>query len=271
MSRIATVVLCMLMSLGVYAEDSDAPEEAERPSNIDDDGHDWMASHLDEAMPYLIQTVYGPMESDHIHVVKGLGEWAARRGRSRHQGTDFVLDVPHETRDEELLVGALIDGTIVHLEQGWGSYGNTVFLYRDEAPKMLFLYAHLRRIDVEMGAEIRVGDVLGAFGCTGNCRKLRGRYLQKQVHVEVYQLPDDFEPTSINWDKMPMKQLRGVAVQDHKRAHGIDITHYFSDFELERLSTSELKKRYKSHCKEKRLEKYFSDLNEDEEIPEAGN
>ena len=145
----------------------------DRPANVTDHAHEWLSSHLDSGMPFLLQTEYGPLDASHIHVVTGLGTWAAARAKGKHQGTDFVLDMPHQGEGGGVQIGAPLSGVVAHVAPGWGSYGNAVFLLRDEPPKMIFLFAHLQSVAVESGDEVEVGDLLGVFGCTGNCRGLR--------------------------------------------------------------------------------------------------
>jgi murein DD-endopeptidase MepM/ murein hydrolase activator NlpD len=61
-------------------------------------------------------------------------------------------------------VHAARDGVVV--KAGWGgTYGNVVYL--DHGDGTQTRYAHLSRIDVQVGERLRQGDVLGLAGSTG--------------------------------------------------------------------------------------------------------
>jgi murein DD-endopeptidase MepM/ murein hydrolase activator NlpD len=78
-------------------------------------------------------------------------------GNHFHAGVD--LAVPLGTP-----VHAARDGVVV--KAGWGgTYGNVVYL--DHGDGTQTRYAHLSRIDVQVGERLRQGDVLGLAGSTG--------------------------------------------------------------------------------------------------------
>ncbi len=230
----------------------------ERPANVTDQAHKWLSEHLDEGMPYMLQTEYGPLDASHIHVVTDLGTWGAARARGKHQGTDFVLDMPHQGDGGGIQIGAPIAGVVAHVAPGYGSYGNAVFLLRDEAPKVIFLFAHVQSLAVESGDRVEVGDLLGVFGCTGNCRGLRNDAERHQVHVEVYALPDDFEADDVSWGRLPMRQLRSQACQDKRKPQAVDITAYFDHYALTPITRQGLADSYAANKKKDGLDAYLS-------------
>ena len=63
---------------------------------------------------------------------------------------------------------------------GWrGGYGNCVVV--DHGDGMETLYAHLYRIGVEVGQELKAGDQVGNIGSTGNST---GPHLHFEVHID---------------------------------------------------------------------------------------
>jgi murein DD-endopeptidase MepM/ murein hydrolase activator NlpD len=226
------------------------------PENVSADSHAWLQSHMPRALPRLIQSTYGALDRKHIHVVDGLGDWGAGRAKGRHQGTDFVLDLPHRAGSERLRVGSLINGKVAHVKTNWGAYGTTVFVYRDESPKMVYIYAHLDSALVKEGDHLKEGQALGVFGCTGNCRGLKGAHLKHQVHVEVYALPEKFKVSDVNWEHGPLGQLRKLAVHTH-RNHGVDLSHYFGSFKLTPVTRDELEELYNKNKEEGGLKVYL--------------
>ena len=74
-----------------------------------------------------------------------------------HQGTDFVG--PYGTA-----IVATAEGTVGRAEY-YGGYGNTVTVKHGYGYETL--YAHMSKIAVESGAQVKRGDVLGYLGNTG--------------------------------------------------------------------------------------------------------
>jgi murein DD-endopeptidase MepM/ murein hydrolase activator NlpD len=204
------------------------PAWAKTPHNVDQEADTWLAAQLDDAIVSLFQTEYGELSWEHVHVIDGLGTWAAWRKKGKHQGTDFVLDLPPAGNEGRIHVASIIAGRVVSVKPDWGAYGNTVFVLRQEQPKLLFIYAHLDSIWASAGSELLAGELIGTFGCSGNCAGLRGEHIQNQVHVEVYALPEDFEASQVDWDSRPLSQIRSLAVHDKGAAHGIDLLPYLS-------------------------------------------
>jgi len=237
-----TIILAGVISTSAIAD--------ELPPNVDKASHRWLKKEMPRALPKLIQTARGPMQRKHIYVIDELGNWGAPRGRrSYHQGTDFVLDVPHKHKPTktELYVGSLINGRVAHVKTNWGAYGSTVFLVREQDPKMVFIFAHLDTVKVKEGQKVNVGDRLGVFGCTGNCRTLRHACLKHQVHVEIYALPKDFKRSDIKWSHLPLGQLRKRAIHNAGRRHGVNLGAYMGRFKLQDVTRQELAERYEKN------------------------
>ncbi len=79
------------------------------------------------------------------------------------------------------LIKAAADGVVV--EAGYAhAYGNRVVIMH--ASKIKTLYAHLAKIDVNVGDAVKKGDIIGKVGDTGHVRK-RG-HDASHLHFEVY-------------------------------------------------------------------------------------
>jgi len=175
--------------------------------------------------------------------------------------------MPPTAGTDRVLVGNVFEGRVAHLERGWGAYGNTVFVHREQAPQLVVVYAHLARIDVRVGDSLRVGDLIGTFGCTGNCKGLAGKHVRNQVHVEVYAMPDNFDPGSIDWDELPMRQLRSRAFRDRGEPHAVDIAVYFGDaFDLSPITRKEHGDRYAQNEEAGGLAEYLANEDVDRAI-----
>ena len=91
------------------------------------------------------------------------------KGRS-HTG----LDIP--TNRTPVNVFASASGKVMIAEHHW-SYGNYVVIYHGSGIQTL--YAHLSKINVKVGQEVKQGDVIGISGSTGNSTGIH-------VHFMVY-------------------------------------------------------------------------------------
>jgi murein DD-endopeptidase MepM/ murein hydrolase activator NlpD len=68
--------------------------------------------------------------------------------------------------------------THVGYTTGYEGYGNIVVV--EPEPGVEVLYAHLSAMDVQVGDEVRQGEVLGTAGCTGICY---GTHLHFEVRI----------------------------------------------------------------------------------------
>ena len=89
---------------------------------------------------------------------------------SAHTG----LDIP--TNHTPVSVFASAAGKVLVAEYHW-SYGNYVVIYHGSGIQTL--YAHLSKINVKVGQEVKQGDVIGISGTTGNSTGIH-------VHFMVY-------------------------------------------------------------------------------------
>ena len=89
--------------------------------------------------------------------------------REFHKGVD--ISAPTGT-----VVRATADGIVVHAQSTFGGYGRLVIV--DHGGGYQTYYAHLSRISVQVGQQVRRTDVLGAVGSTG-------RVTAPHLHYEV--------------------------------------------------------------------------------------
>jgi murein DD-endopeptidase MepM/ murein hydrolase activator NlpD len=95
-------------------------------------------------------------------------EFGVPRGRSRHQGID--LAAPPGTP-----VWATADGVVREAGKD-GDYGRTVVI--DHGGGWWTRYAHLKKIDTEVGKHVKRGDLIGLVGKSGNAS---GAHLHYEV------------------------------------------------------------------------------------------
>jgi len=140
-------------------------------------------------LPYVNwQPVAIPVEVDTLvvrHDAKGSGDFGApRSGNRRHRGID--LQAPLETPVRAIRSGRVIEaGT----HKGLGRY--VVIQHRND---LRSLYAHLHEIEIEEGARVRQGQLIGRVGKTGNARH---RWIEPHVHLEVVKSGEAVDPALI--------------------------------------------------------------------------
>lgn len=113
-----------------------------------------------------------PVRSGGVRQTSGFGTRRdPRTGRSRmHNGVDWA-----GPRGTPILATA--GGTVTHA--GWrGGYGNTVVIEHDFGIETL--YAHLHRVDVNVGQRVSRGDRIGGMGTTG---RSTGVHLHYEIRV----------------------------------------------------------------------------------------
>lgn len=106
--------------------------------------------------PKLVDPV--PNWRQNITSRPGLRDNPTGPGVSDHKGIDF--GVPTGTP-----IQAVKDGKVVFAGDG-GGYGNLVVLKHDDGT--FTKYAHQSKINVNVGDDVKAGDVIGAVGSTGN-------------------------------------------------------------------------------------------------------
>jgi len=133
---------------------------------------------------YEVTSVYdhqGPFLSPDGRIVPHMGEEAPGLPYDGHNGWDFALDVGAP-------VVAAADGTVIWAGAsndgcGWPALG----VILDHGNGYRTLYWHLSRVDVEVGRQLRRGEVLGLGGASG-CAE--GPHL----HLAVYYLGRQTDP-----------------------------------------------------------------------------
>jgi len=93
------------------------------------------------------------------------------RAPAMHTGIDFTARIGTP-------IYVTGDGTVVKAEFNFGGYGRTVVV--DHGFGFSTLYAHLHSIDVEVGDEVRRGDIIGTVGNSG---RSVGPHLHYEVHI----------------------------------------------------------------------------------------
>lgn len=104
-----------------------------------------------------------------ISSIFGLRRFFNEQERSPHNGLDIAAD-------EGLPVRAVANGTVIDSGDFFFS-GNMIYL--DHGQGIISLYAHLSRIDVKPGSEVKQGEIIGAVGQTG-------RVTGPHLHFAVY-------------------------------------------------------------------------------------
>lgn len=116
--------------------------------------------------------------------------WGAPRPQGGHEGTDLM--VPTGTTEY-----AITDGTVVPVagsnDNGWNSLGGyAVMLEASHSVGPiregdLFYYAHLQRAsDLEIGSQVRAGQVLGYAGDTGQGPEVTSGLFPSHLHFSWY-------------------------------------------------------------------------------------
>lgn len=105
-----------------------------------------------------------------------------RRGGYRHKGLDIANSIGTN-------IHATASGVVIYA--GWhGSYGRKVIIYHGFG--YTTVYAHLNKINVSVGDEVKKDDIIGTMGNTGNST---GPHLHYEVLVDgVPNDPMDFLP-----------------------------------------------------------------------------
>lgn len=142
-------------------------------------------NHWSETYPDIdfIWPVSGPISS-----IFGLRRFFNEQERNPHNGLDIAA--PEGT---DIRVAA--DGRVIEAGDFFFS-GNMVYV--DHGQGLISLYAHLSRIDVKPGDELRRGDIIGAVGQTG---RVTGAHLHFAIMTNgvlvdpVYFLPGQ-QPTA---------------------------------------------------------------------------
>ena len=137
-----------------------------------------------------------------------------------HEGLDIAPTV-RDNRGEPLdLVRAIADGRVVFINAspGASNYGLHVVVEHDWGYGTFYsLYAHLMRIDAELGAPVRGGQTLGRLGYTGRGIDRRRAHLHLELNLL---LNDSFE----SWQRQTDPDgLSAVNVYHGHNLAGLDL------------------------------------------------
>ena len=127
--------------------------------------------------PYVDwQRVMAPIDQHPLmirHDAKGDGRFSApRSGRRRHRGIDVAATLESPVR-------AIRSGVVVQVgaHRGLGR-----FVELEHRHQVRSLYAHLQTVQVEPGARVKQGTVIGTVGKTGNARH---PWIVPHLHLEI--------------------------------------------------------------------------------------
>ena len=116
------------------------------------------------------------------HDAKGDGHFAApRSGNRRHRGIDLAATLESPVR-------AIRSGVVVQVgvHRGLGR-----FVELEHRHQFRSLYAHLQQIQVEPGARVRQGAIIGTVGKTGNARH---PLIVPHLHLEIAKAGTPIDP-----------------------------------------------------------------------------
>lgn len=111
-----------------------------------------------------------------------------------HIGVDLVGDYN---------IYPMTSGFVQSINSKGSSYGNHIVIKHDDG--MVGLYAHLSKINVDIGKRVDVNDVIGIMGETGNAT---GIHLHFELHRDRYKYPPKNTPQNIcQWLVDPIKYI----------------------------------------------------------------
>jgi murein DD-endopeptidase MepM/ murein hydrolase activator NlpD len=94
-----------------------------------------------------------------------------------HQGVDFAPGAGTP-------IGVVADGTVIKVQANDGAFGNDVWVEHDVAgKKFVSVYGHMldNSFQVVQGQQVKVGDILGLVGSTGNST---GPHLHLEIRID---------------------------------------------------------------------------------------
>lgn len=115
-----------------------------------------------------IEPVYKVLDHDkyglrEVHMILGKSRW--------HSGFDITArtETPVKSASEGIVIASGLDEKIQCGSANWNErYGNKVEILDIHSKRLV--YAHLRKVLVNVGEYIKQGDVIGLSGCSGGSR-----------------------------------------------------------------------------------------------------
>jgi murein DD-endopeptidase MepM/ murein hydrolase activator NlpD len=136
-------------------------------------------------MKFTHQPVKFPRLRTHgLASVKGAMFGMTRNGGKRaHQGVDLAVDNGYKCY-------AVENGKIITISTEWGGHGYVAMLEMNcpEKPALhgkIAFYSHLSSFQVEVGAIIKAGAVIGLSGSTGNAKGMETIAEGAHLHFEI--------------------------------------------------------------------------------------
>lgn len=127
---------------------------------------------LEEIVDTLLGApVFDPPIGDPASPTLWPGHWVdanpygTRYALGYHTGADLNLNKPHWDADYNKPVRAAADGIVTYAKYRTDSWGKLVVI--QHTTKVFSRYAHLEEILVEVGQQVRRGDIIGRVGGTG--------------------------------------------------------------------------------------------------------
>jgi len=123
---------------------------------------------MDNEYIWPIELQYKVLEHDKyglrkIHMILGRSRW--------HSGFDITAktETPVKASTEGIVVSSGMDEKIISGSANWNErYGNKVEILDKNNRRLI--YAHLRNVLVEVGENVKQGEVIGLSGCSGGAR-----------------------------------------------------------------------------------------------------
>lgn len=111
------------------------------------------------------------------------GKWAA----GWHIGADMV-------GDDDKTIYPIAEGTVESINNHGSAYGNHVCIKHPDGN--VSLYAHMSKVSVKVGQDVKLGTPLGIMGATGNAN---GAHLHLELHRGAYKYPRGYRPKTAPW------------------------------------------------------------------------
>ncbi|WP_206051089.1 M23 family metallopeptidase [Nocardioides speluncae] len=139
------------------ANDSKVQEETEAQAEQRNQALESMARSAEQTAAELKKNAWG-LPVDSYRLTNTFGQGASYYSSGYHTGLDFACDYGTPIR-------AVANGVITFVGYD-GAYGNKTVITLEDGTELWF--AHQSAFEAEEGEEVRVGDIIGYVGSTGN-------------------------------------------------------------------------------------------------------